>query len=70
MPVRENSSGAFPALRCAAIGPLNDVPTSGRPNDQAAEVDVPGDKTVLVSAEPKGGSSEPTSSPVLAAQMT
>jgi len=53
-----------------AIGPLNDVPASGRPNDRAAEVDVSGDKAVLVSAEPMGGSSEPTSSPVLAAQMT
>jgi hypothetical protein len=53
-----------------AIGPLTDVPASGRPNDRAAEVDVSGDKAVFVSAEPMGGSSEPTSSPVLAAQMT
>ena len=52
------------------IGPLNDVPASGRSNDRAAEVDVSGDKAVLVNAEPMGGSSEPTSSPVLAAQMT
>jgi len=53
----------------AAVGPVNDVPASARPNDRAAELDVSGDKAVLVSTEPMGGSFEPTSSPVLAAQM-
>lgn len=35
-----------------------------------AEVDVSGDKSVLVSTEPDGGSPMPTSNPVLAASMT
>jgi hypothetical protein len=34
------------------------------------EVDISGDKAVLVTAEPEGGSPMPTSNPVLAAQMT
>jgi hypothetical protein len=53
-----------------AIGPPNDVPASARPDDRAAEVHVSGDKAVLVDSEPMGGSYAPTSSPVLAAQMT
>jgi hypothetical protein len=38
--------------------------------DLTAEVDVSGDKAVLVTAEPVGGSPMPTSDPVLAAKLT
>ena len=36
----------------------------------AAEQDVSGDKAVLVMAEPNGGSSAPTSAPILSASLT
>jgi Domain of unknown function (DUF4331) len=36
----------------------------------AAELDVSADTAVLVNAEPEGGSQQPTSDPVLSAQMT
>jgi pyruvate/2-oxoglutarate dehydrogenase complex dihydrolipoamide acyltransferase (E2) component len=40
------------------------------PAGTAAEVDVSGDKAVLVNTEPPGGSPAPTSNPVLSASMT
>ena len=36
----------------------------------AAELDVSADNAVLVTAEPEGGSHQPTSDPILSAQMT